>query len=220
MPSPPNAMRAPPVVSAPATNTSVGVAQRAPVPAAARDRDRGIVGADRLAVGEIHVAVGREVRMQRDVHEPRQPLGAHLGHAGDGLCVELAGADHAQRSGALRDEDGVVRDERETPRPREPARDDRDLDVLAFGRLVAHGRRRQRRLAEPLRRHGNVVAERHLLLRRERCSGDEQRMPANAARCVLRIDSPRLAPLAADGRRRVGSIVVPRLCAAQPAGAR
>ena len=115
------------------------VAQRAPVPAAARDRDRGIFRADRLAVGEIHVAVGRKLRMQRDVHEPSQSLGAHLRHALDGLCLELAGADHAQRSGPLRDEDGVVRDERETPRPREPARDDRDLDVLAFGRLVAHG---------------------------------------------------------------------------------
>ena len=43
MPSPPNAMRAPPVVSAPATNTSRRVAQRAPVPAAARDGDGGVV---------------------------------------------------------------------------------------------------------------------------------------------------------------------------------
>ena len=78
----------------------VRVAQRTPVPAAARDCDGGIFRADRFAVGEIDVTVGRELRMQRDVHEPRQPFGTNLRHAGDGLGVELAAANRRARSPA------------------------------------------------------------------------------------------------------------------------
>ena len=96
MPSPPNAMRAPPAVSAPVTNTSCRVAQRTSVPPAARNRHGGIFGADRLAIGEIDVAVAGEGGMQHDVHEPAQTFDSHFGHAGDRFRIELAGSNHAQ----------------------------------------------------------------------------------------------------------------------------
>ncbi len=99
---------------------------------------------------------------------------ANLRHTGDGLSVELARANDAQRSTELRNENRIGRDERETPRPREPACDDRDLDVLALGRLVVRGLRGQRTLADSLRRDGDVVAKRYLLLRGERRRGRER----------------------------------------------
>ena len=105
---------------------------------------------------------------------PASPSASNLGHAVHGLRVEHTSANHAHRSGTLGDEDRVVRDEREAPRTREPASDDGDLDVLTFGCLVAHGLRGQRALADALRRHGNVVAKRNLLLRGRRCSGGER----------------------------------------------
>ena len=102
--------------------------------------------------------------MQRDVHQPREPLRLHGWHARDGHRVQHAVADDTQLPTALCDQHVAARQERETPRSDESSCHHHDFDLLPFGGVERHrgGRQWHRRYA--LWRHRDVVAERHRLL--------------------------------------------------------
>jgi hypothetical protein len=71
---------------------------------AAGERRRQQAVLARLAVGEIEPAVLGEARMERDVHEAREPHRVDLRHPGHRRRVEDAVADDAQAAGTLGDE--------------------------------------------------------------------------------------------------------------------
>jgi len=109
--------------------------------------------------------------MQHDVHVAvhgaRQSGDAgEVSHrrAADRCRIEHAVPNHAKTARALGHEHRPVGQEREAPGELELVGDDRDLDVLAFRRVVEHRLRRQRPLDEARGRDRNAVVERHLLL--------------------------------------------------------
>ena len=109
--------------------------QRLAVPRAARQRQRALIGSERLRVGEVDVAVLGKARVQRDVHQAREALRPHHRYPGHGRRVQHAIADHAQLSASLGHQHVATGQEGEAPWMRQAARHDHDADLLALGRV-------------------------------------------------------------------------------------
>ena len=87
-----------------------------------------------MPIREIDQPVFLELRMQCDLHQPRQlPFRVHRGHTRDGRRVEHAVADHAQLPVAFGHEHVTAGQKREAPGMVEPAGDDRHPDVGLLG---------------------------------------------------------------------------------------
>ena len=120
------------------------IGDRRPVEAATSHRQRRLpLGAGRLQVGEVDEVVGRKLRMEQNVHQPRSSLDAHRRDAGDGFRIQHAVADDAESAFLLRDEQGSVRQEREAPRIHQAARHRYDADPHHFGGVVLDRARRE-----------------------------------------------------------------------------
>ncbi len=139
--------------------------ERGPVPSRARERDRagraswsGRRGSarGRLVIGEVHQLVLAEARMQREIHEPRETGGLHLGHACDRRRIEHAVANDTQSAWTLRHEHRAVGKKRHAPGLVEPFGDrqsnltldggvEDDGAVREGGRRPVDRRRRRRR---------------------------------------------------------------------------
>jgi len=88
-------------------------------------RDRGVVqpAVARLGVAPIDHPVRGEAGIERDVEQPALPARVDDGKPGDRRRQRTVVRDDAQTSGALGDEHPPVRQERETPRMLQSARD-------------------------------------------------------------------------------------------------
>ena len=156
------------------------VNERVAVPASARDREHALLRwlpaspastsgsgrrrrrrrTHRLRITQIDELIRRELRVQRDLHQPAETAGDDLRHAGDRCGIEHAVAQPAQLTRALRDQHvacpersrGAARQPHHAPRRRHPARHHDDADVLALGGRKIERLVRQRHGGNPARR--------------------------------------------------------------------
>ena len=124
--------------------------------------------------------VGRKLRMEQNVHQPRSALDAHRRDAGDGFRIQHAAADDAEAAFLLGDEQRAVRQKREAPRIHQAARHRYDANPHHFGGVVFDGLGGNRLRLESSRRDWRAILERHGLLggaaqrERQASAGDAQ----------------------------------------------
>ena len=160
----------------PATEDVLEFRNRRSIEASTSERQRRLFLVHGFQIREVDESIGRELRVQQYLHQPRPALNAHRGHTGNGLRIEHAIPNDSQPAFLLSNEHAGVRKESEAPRIHQLPRDGNDADAHDFRCVEFERLGWYRQWLKSSRSHRDAAIEGNCLLGRGGRLDGEERM--------------------------------------------